>query len=104
MNIPESCLVLIRVDSRFQGNLNRSCVQRIGNTHETRFDKYASASVQVHVTVQSASPKPDDDLKTIKYDQDIAAIIDRRPIHCTARKRQVIQTPTRQQEYSYTCI
>ena len=36
MNSHESCLALIRVDSRFQRTLNRTCVQRIENAHETR--------------------------------------------------------------------
>ena len=36
MNIHESCLALIRVDSRFQRTLNRTCVQRMENAHETR--------------------------------------------------------------------
>ena len=36
LNIHESCLALIRVDSRFQRNLNCMCVQRIGNAHKTR--------------------------------------------------------------------
>ena len=36
MNIYESGLALIRIDSRFQRNLNRTCVQRIVNAHETQ--------------------------------------------------------------------
>ena len=39
MNIHESCLALIRVDSRFQSTLNRTCVQRIENAHNTRIRK-----------------------------------------------------------------
>ena len=36
MNTHESCLALRRVDLRFQRTLNRTCVQRIENAHETR--------------------------------------------------------------------
>ena len=36
MNIHESRIASIRVDSRLQRNLNRTCVQRIENAHETR--------------------------------------------------------------------
>ena len=35
MNIHESCLALIRVDSRFPRTFNRTYVQRIENAHET---------------------------------------------------------------------
>ena len=35
MNIHESCLASIRVDSGFQRTLNRMCVQRIENALET---------------------------------------------------------------------
>ena len=37
MNIHESDIALICVDSHFKRNLNHSHVQRIGNVHETCF-------------------------------------------------------------------
>ena len=50
MNIHESCLALIRVDSRFQRALNRTCVQRIENAHETRIGRTNTrASVYTNV-------------------------------------------------------
>ena len=36
MNIHDLAFALIRVDLRFQRTLNRTCVQRIENAHETR--------------------------------------------------------------------
>ena len=39
MNIHESCVALIRVELRLQHTLNRTCVQRIENAHETRIRK-----------------------------------------------------------------
>ena len=36
MNIHESCLALIQVDASFQHTLDRTCVLRIENAHETR--------------------------------------------------------------------
>ena len=37
MNIHESYIALICVDSRLQRNLNRLCVKRIGYAYESRF-------------------------------------------------------------------
>ena len=50
MNIHESCLALIRVDSGFQRTLNRMCVQRIENAHETRRTN-TQASVYLHKSI-----------------------------------------------------
>ena len=48
MDIHESCLELISVDSRFQRNSNRTPGQRIGNAHETSFCSTNTPAVVLH--------------------------------------------------------
>ena len=53
MNIQESCLALIQVDSSFQCNLNRMCVQHFENVQEMRIHSTnMRASVYVVILVK----------------------------------------------------